>query len=226
LQLFFIITFINCKFFGKKIVIFLLMELSRLNILTLKFLASWIFFLSCTNFLLGQTNYGGVQYRHTKIEDNVNTTESQCVTIQFLNEPLNFEYKRVGLVEVIARPNMPEELLVDYLKREAYKLNANYIINVEREIVNRVYGSGENMQSYDYLIYKGIAVFTTDEKIVDVCCTDMGFLKRANDHERAAYDKYQEQLANSNEVRGAGLLLLLVGVIGFLLVLGNVDTDP
>jgi len=202
------------------------MELFKLNIITLKFLASWIFFLSCTNFVLGQTNYGSVHYRHTKLEEVENTTESKCVSYQFLNEPLNFEYKRIGLVEATAYPGMPETLLVDYLRREAYKINANYIINVEREVVNRVYGTGENANHYSVPHYKGLAVFTTDEKVVDVCCTDMGFLQRANDHERAYFEKFQEQKNESSEIRGAGLLLLLVVALGFLFVLGPPDTDP
>lgn len=202
------------------------MKLSKPNIIILKFLAFWIFFLSCTNYVLGQTGYGSVHYRHTKLEDNVNTTESKCVAIQFLNEPLNFEYKRVGLVEVVGYPGIQESLLIDYLRREAYKIHANYIINVEREIVNRVYGSGERAIQYSVPQFKGIAVFTTDEKIVDVCCTDMGFLNRANDHERAVYERQQEQLEKSNEARSGGIVLVLVGIIGILLVLKNIDTSP
>lgn len=175
----------------------------------------WLLTLACTTYVFGQTNYTFVQYQHTKLEDNINTTESQCVGLQFLNEPLNFDYKRVGLIEVTSYIGMSEELLIDYLKREALKINANYIINVERIIVNRKYGTGENTIYHTVPQYKGIAVFTTDERIVDVCCTDMGFLNRANKHENEMLAKQEE---NSKTTFGSIIGGIIVSIIIAILI--------
>ncbi len=202
------------------------METSIIKKATLLFLSMWLLTLACTTYVFGQTNYTFVQYQHTKLEDNINTTESQCVGLQFLNEPLNFDYKRVGLVEVTSYIGMSEELLIDYLKREALKINANYIINVERIIVNRKYGTGENTLYHTVPQYKGIAVFTTDERVVDVCCTDMGFLNRANEHEKANIEQHQKHVNNVNEIRAGGLFVLIIGLIGFFVLLNSMDTDP
>jgi hypothetical protein len=191
------------------------MEVSIIKKATLLFLSMWLLTLACTTYVFGQTNYTFVQYQHTKLEDNINTTESQCVGLQFLNEPLNFDYKRVGLVEVTSYIGMSEELLIDYLKREALKINANYIINVERIIVNRKYGTGENTIYHTVPQYKGIAVFTTDERVVDVCCTDMGFLNRANKHENEMLAKKEE---NSKTTFGSIIGGIIVSIIIAILI--------
>lgn len=119
-------------------------------------LSMLIFLHSCT-----YGNYASSQY--TPITESNCEQKASDMHLFFKDEPLDFKYYKIGLVEAQAGQFSRNSLVLDYLKNEAWQNCANAIIHLDDDFRLRESGylfeDEEDEDLYDAKVYKGIAVY-------------------------------------------------------------------
>ena len=119
------------------------------------FLSCLILFQSC---LMTYGDY--VHNDYTPIERNNLVTKSDNIYLFFNGESIDFKYKKIGLIECQGDQYSKNGVVLDHFKYQAWKNNANAIINITDGRTIRETGTLMDSTPDRYLskVYKGIAV--------------------------------------------------------------------
>jgi hypothetical protein len=106
--------------------------------------------------------YGdNIQKSYTLIKVDSTQLFKKPVLLYFDNEEINYQYIKLGYVEVKGAENSNNQELLEHLKYEAWRNGANAIININDNFSSRQSGTYLNKESkinYDSHIFKGVAI--------------------------------------------------------------------
>ena len=105
--------------------------------------------------------YGDYMHNtYTPLEKAVNVQKSNKIYLFFNGEPIDFKYKKLGLIECQGYEYAKHSAILDHLKYQAWRNNANAIINISDGLNPRetgyLFDSTPNV--YQAKVFKGIAV--------------------------------------------------------------------
>lgn len=165
----------------------------------------------------GDNNYSSITTVNTVDCDD----KAERMYLFFEGEPIDYEYERIGLVEAKGNRYSSDELLMGYLKNEAWNACANAIINIKKDYQVREEGSilddDDERDYYDATIISGLAVR------ID---TNFAFLEKygggLDTSFRQEVSNDMKQQANESDTQIVlSIVLGLVGLIVFVSVLGT-----
>lgn len=137
------------------------------------------------------------------------------VHIFFEGEPLNFRYKKIGIVEAEGKDNADRTDLLNELKYQAWRHCANGIINIDDGYKERTEGVLFNNDSetvYSAKTYTGIAVQIEKDSV---------FCKKYGAVADTSYIAWKNEEIRKNEVRSQSQFStsVILGAIVVLVVL-------
>ncbi|MGD9900194.1 MAG: hypothetical protein AB7T22_13815 [Calditrichaceae bacterium] len=125
--------------------------------------------------LLTYGDYTGGQF--TSIANETCDKKADKIYLFFEGEQLDFEYKKIGLVEANGDASASNAKVFNHLRYQAWKNCANGIINISDGYKNRDQGvllSPETRDTYSSKVFKGIAVkIKTDSAFISMYGADV-----------------------------------------------------
>lgn len=89
------------------------------------------------------------------------TKSDMVVSLYFESEPINFEYEKIGLIEVQGNEYANNEELLDKLKKLSKSKCCDAIIGIKKNYVIRESGllfTDESLEKYSAISFSGIAI--------------------------------------------------------------------
>lgn len=145
---------------------------------------------------------------HINIKDRANNIE-----VYFDGEPINFEYDRVGIVNVRLSSAVDRSHLISHLKYEAWKNGANALIAVKIGDLSNVSGTKHITTSYIPVI-SGIAIRKL-LKPEQASIVDTSFITVVK------VDQKLEEKSKNDAITGTGcfvVLMISILVVPFILI--------
>lgn len=106
----------------------------------------------------GEDNFS----RITRVNEIECNEKADRMYLFFEGEPIDYTYERIGLVEANGDQYTKDEVVLDYLKYEAWNACANAIININRDFKTREEGyvldNKDDIDLYDATVFSGLAV--------------------------------------------------------------------
>ena len=150
------------------------------------------------------------QVNYTQLQKSPCAEKSNRIYLFFKGEQYDFNYEKIGLIEVNGRAYANEAEVLDYMKKKAWEQCADAIINIEIGETTRESGISfveETEEVYRSKMYRGIAVNIYEDSTFFkkyYIPADTSFVERVN--------KKHEKISKSDA--GWGIFLTLVGTVG------------
>lgn len=181
------------------------------------FCTIYLAFLSSCMVTYGDNNYS----RITKVNEIECVDKAERMYLFFEGEPIDYTYERIGLVEANGNRFTSNDLVMDYLKYEAWNACANAIINIKRDFKTREEGSmlddEDDTDFYDATVYSGLAVrIDTDTEFISKYGNGLDTSFR-----QAVANDMNQQIKESNTQATASVVLLVLGIMVAIVTLGN-----
>ena|GEM_PF-3564235 len=154
-------------------------------------------------------NYNTTSY--TPLTSQRFKNSSGKIDLYFEGTSLSRSYLQIGFIEVVGKKDASNEMLIDYLKNEAYQKGADAVMNVKKMFKNRETGllfDQENAEDYSAPVFTGIAIKYTDrvpDPMVQTVPSDTAFKRNVLQDQEARFQRACLEYAIS--------LLALVGVL-------------
>ncbi len=165
--------------------------------------------------LLTYGDYTGGQF--TSITNETCDKKADKIYLFFEGEQLDFEYKKIGLVEANGHASASNAKVFNHLRYQAWKNCANGIINISDGYRNReegIFFSPETKETYSSKVFKGIAVkIKTDSAFISMygADTDTSFVNYViKDHDKVMEEKNRQ--VNQSIIGGLVIAVLTIAL--------------
>lgn len=122
----------------------------------------------------------------TLITNNQYSEKANNVELYFENENIDFEYEKIGFVEVKGNQNSSTSLLLDYLQFEAWDNYANAVINVQSLYVDReittLMSDNDSKVQYSAQVFNGLAIRIKTKSNSDPLSSNLSFKKTVKEN--------------------------------------------
>lgn len=152
--------------------------------------------------------------QYTQIRQNNNSEKAKYIYLFYEGEKLNFDYIKIGEIETDGEKYANNSEILDHIKYEAWKHNANGLINIKSGYRSRTQGRilSDDEEVYQSKYYKAIAVnIKTDSTFLAKYGSpvDTTFVSK--------FEKYKKQ--KSKESQDEFTFSIIGGFIAFALFL-------
>ncbi len=184
----------------------------------MRFILAIIVTFLCTQCVI---NNNVVKRSYVSLSNTDSTTKvnsaNQPIVLFFESEPINFTYKKIGLVEVQGAEYSTETEIIDHLKYEAWKNYSNAIINIKKStkvIEERASNSDpKQKRQFNTSVYSGISVRIPDSLFNTIVAT-----QNSNTNFIQTSQQYDKQKGNAFVTGLVAVLLLAVGFAIYIAV--------
>lgn len=127
------------------------------------------------------------------------------IHLYFQGEKVDFEYEKIGMIEVVSGRSESNDKMLDYLKYRAWLHCADAVINVRHDYKSTTSSSGDDITTTEEKIFFGLAV----KLVVDTATAlpaDTSFVNTVKT------DEINRDKIRQNRVTGAAVLSILTVV--------------
>ncbi|WPP49372.1 hypothetical protein [Catalinimonas niigatensis] len=177
----------------------------------------FVSFFMLTSCIVTHDNFSSI----TRVNDIACSEKADRIYLFFEGEPIDYTYERIGLVEANGNKYTEDEVVLDYLKYEAWNACANAIINIRRDFKTKEEGTllndNDDVDLYDVTVFSGLAVrIHTDSAFVSKYGTGLDTSFRQN-----VAEDTNRRIKEANNLSTVYIVTMVLGIIMMVAILSG-----